>query len=145
MSRGTIARATLVGRLGNPPEVKTIKGNTRVANLSVAVSSGYGDNVTTSWFNVQVFGDKRIDALVSYAGKGSKVFIEGELRIRQYEKDGGKRYATEIIVGFDGVVEIVSSKEEDSRNGGGSGSSQPRPKPQPQPAFDSELDDDVPF
>lgn len=139
MSKGTVARATLVGRMGAAAEVKTIGEKTRVANISLAVTQGWGDRETTSWFNVQLFGDKRIDAVVQYSDKGTKLFVEGELRIRKYEKDGQNRYATEIIVGYDGTVEILSTKEERSAEGGS------QPRQQPAPARDLELDDDVPF
>lgn len=138
MSKGTVARATVIGRMGSALEEKTIGGNTRVANLSLAVNQGWGDRETTSWFNIQVFGDKRINALAQYSDKGTKLFIEGELRIRKYDKDGQNRYATEIVVGYDGVVEILSTKEEREAGGGTS------PKPAPAP-LDSDLDDDVPF
>jgi len=142
MSKGTLARAVIVGRMGNAIEVKTIGGSTRVANLSLAVSQGYGDKQTTSWFNVQVFGDKRIDALSNYTDKGTKLFVEGELRIRKYQKDGTDRYATEVVVGYDGVVEILSSKDEQAASGEGS---RGQSAAKPQPAFDSDIDDDVPF
>lgn len=137
MSKGTVARATIIGRMGSAAEVKTIRGDTRVANISLAVTQGWGDKETTSWFNIQLFGDKRIDAIEQYTDKGTKLFVEGELRIRKYEKDGQNRYATEIVVGYDGVVEILSSKEE--RESGGA-SSKPAPA-----TIDQELDDDVPF
>lgn len=140
MSKGTTARAILVGRMGAPLEVKTIPGGTKVGNVSVACTSGYGDKAVTSWFRIQIFGDKRIEAISTYATKGTKIFVDGELRIREYQKEGITRTATEVVVGYDGTVEIIAD--------GADGQERPAPAQQPRrdpPPRDSDLDDDVPF
>lgn len=140
MSKGTIARATIMGRMGKPIEVKSLtKG--KVGNFSLAVNQGWGDKATTSWFNIVVYNDKKIEVLQSYTEKGSRVLVEGELRIREYTKDGEKKYATEIVVAFDGSIEIIDGKKDGDGDARASGSSSSRPAP----AFDPELDDDVPF
>lgn len=138
MSKGSNARGYLIGRLGDNIEVKELtKG--KVGNLRLAVSSGWGDKVTTSWFTVVVYDQKKIEALDNYTEKGSRIFVEGELRNRSYEKDGSTRYVTEVVVGFDGVVEILDGRKDPDASSSYTRTSRPAPP------VDEDLDDDVPF
>ena len=110
----------------------------------------------TEWHRVVFFG--RIAEVVGeYARKGSKLYVEGRLQTREWEKDGVKRYTTEVVVDMGGQMQLL-----DSRQGGGEqGMSQSRPQrpaaqpqaaAQPQqaapqqsaPDYDS-FDDDIPF
>ncbi len=135
MSKGSSARAVLVGRMGNAIEVKALPNDNKVGNIRLATSSGYGERAVTSWHNIVVYDKKKIELLEAYTDKGSRIFIEGELRVREYDKDGSKRYITEIVVAFDGVMEII-----DGRKDGDAPHITTTDKPSP-----SDLDDDVPF
>lgn len=93
-------RVTLIGNLGNDPEVKVFDSGDKVANFTMATSENYKDKngekqTKTEWHNIKVWGN--IVAVVEkYLKKGSKVFVEGKITTRSYDKDGEKRYVTEI-------------------------------------------------
>jgi single-strand DNA-binding protein len=94
-------KVTLIGNLGNTPEIKTLEGNKKMARLSLATNEIYknkkGERVTdTTWHNVICWGPL-VDVLEKYTQKGSEVAIEGKLVNRNYtDKEGVKRYITEI-------------------------------------------------
>ena len=90
----------LIGRLGNEPEIKDYDSGKRKAAFSVATNEIYYNNKgekirDTQWHNVVVWG-KKVDIVEKYLNKGSEVAIEGKLINRSYEKDGERKYITEI-------------------------------------------------
>ena len=93
-------KVMIIGRLGGDPELKTLGSGAIVANFSVATSKKYKDKngnakEDTEWHRVVVW-NKLAQLCGEYLAKGRQVYIEGELRTRSWEKDGEKRYATEI-------------------------------------------------
>ena len=96
-------KVTLIGHLGNTPEVKTFDGNKKLARVSLATNETYknkkGEKVTeTTWHNLIVWGTIA-ERFAKYTQKGSEVAIEGKLVNNNYtDKDGNKRYSTEIQV-----------------------------------------------
>ena len=90
----------LIGRLGNEPEVRTFDSGKKMASFSLATNETYYNNKgekvdDTQWHNVVVWG-KKVDVVESYLKKGSEIALEGKLINRSYEKDGMKKYITEI-------------------------------------------------
>lgn len=100
MSEG-LNRCTVMGNLGNDPDLRFTQGGTSVLNMSVAATTRYKDQDgewkdRTEWVRVVVWG-KRAEALGKLLGKGSRVYVEGELRTSSWEdKEGTKRYKTEV-------------------------------------------------
>lgn len=99
----SINKVILLGNLGKEPEVKTFDGGSKIAQFTLATTkkgfttkSGNVIPDKTEWHNVVVLSGLA-DVCEKYLHKGSKVYIEGELRYREYEKDGAKRYVTEIF------------------------------------------------
>jgi single-strand DNA-binding protein len=96
-------KVQLIGNLGNNPEIRTTDGGKKMARFSVATSEIYrnakGEKVTeTQWHNLIAWG-KVADIAEQFLSKGSEVAIEGKLINRNYvDKDGKKRYITEILV-----------------------------------------------
>ena len=93
-------RVFLFGNIGADPEVRTTQGGTAVMKLRLATNERYKDNAgvwqdRTEWHRVTVWG-ARAEALGRLLAKGSTIFVEGSLRTSSYEKDGEKRYTTEI-------------------------------------------------
>jgi len=91
----------LCGHVGQPPEVKTFEGGNKVALFSLATNESYrnkdGEKVTqTEWHKVQAWG-KLAGIVEQYVDKGSNLLIEGKIKTRSYDKDGEKRYITEIV------------------------------------------------
>ncbi|MEM6736855.1 MAG: single-stranded DNA-binding protein [Bacteroidota bacterium] len=90
----------LIGRLGNEPEVRTFESGKKMASFSLATNESYynteGEKMTdTQWHNIVVWG-KKVDVVKNYLRKGSEIAMEGRLINRAYEKDGVKKYVTEI-------------------------------------------------
>lgn len=96
-----VNKVILVGRLGKDPEVRHLEGGVAVASFPLATSETYtnkeGTRVEqTEWHNIVVWRGLA-EIAEKYLGKGKMVYIEGKLRTRSYEKNGEKRYSTEII------------------------------------------------
>ena len=172
MARG-VNKVILVGTCGQDPEVRYLPNGNAVTNLSLATSEQWTDKQTgqkverTEWHRVSMFG-KVAEIAGEYLRKGSQVYIEGKLQTREWEKDGIKRYTTEIIVDMQGTMQLLGGRPQNQDGsqpqGGGNNYNQaprqqaPRPQqsapqqrpapqqtaPQPAPDFDS-FDDDIPF
>lgn len=139
MSKGTGLRAIGVVRFGKEPEVKQV-GNATMLEGRVAATSGYGSREATSWLMLKVFGDKRVEVLSPRLQKGSRVFVDGEMVVREWnDRDGNKRQAPEIVVGFDGTIEMIDGLAGDRQQ------SQQQQQQQPNQSFNDDLDDDIPF
>ena len=93
----------LVGNLGTDPEVKNFDANKKLARLSLATNESYkndkGEKVTdTHWHSLVLWG-AQAKLAEEYLKKGDEISIEGKLSSRSYvDKDGNKRYATEVVV-----------------------------------------------
>lgn len=172
MARG-VNKVILVGTCGQDPEVRYLPNGNAVTNLSLATSEQWTDKQTgqkvekTEWHRVSMFG-KVAEIAGEYLRKGSQVYIEGKLQTREWEKDGIKRYTTEIVVDMQGTMQLLGGRPQGDQQQGGNNYQQsaprqqaPRPQsapqpqreraapaqqPAPQPAadFDS-FDDDIPF
>lgn len=149
-----INKVILVGTCGQDPETRYLPNGNAVTNLSLATSEAWTDKQTgqkverTEWHRVSLFG-KVAEIAGEYLRKGSQVYIEGKLQTREWEKDGIKRYTTEILVDMRGTMQLLGSKPQ------GQGGQQPQAQPQRQqrapqnqqaapPDHDS-FDDDIPF
>jgi single-strand DNA-binding protein len=153
----SVNKVTLIGNLGNDPEMKALTSGSQVANLSIATTDSWRDRNSgemqerTEWHRVVCF-DRLAEICGQYLRKGSRIYIEGSLRTRSWEQDGQKRYTTEIV-----------GREMMMLDGRGEGdmsapaAMQPRPQstsapqqqspPQPvsQPMPDPNIDDEIPF
>ena len=90
----------LIGHLGNDPEVRTLENGVKVATFRLATTESYRnkDNQRvdqTEWHNI-VLWRGLAEIVEKYLKKGSQVYIEGRIRTRSYEKEGQKRFVTEI-------------------------------------------------
>ncbi|NTW98349.1 MAG: single-stranded DNA-binding protein [Geobacteraceae bacterium] len=100
MSRG-LNKVMLIGHLGNDPERRETASGQSVCNFTVATSESFKDSAgelqeRTEWHRIVVWG-KLADICSQYLKKGAKVYIEGKLQTRSWEKDVQKQYTTEII------------------------------------------------
>lgn len=106
MSR-SLNKVTLIGNLGNDPEVRSTSGGNRVATFSLATSRSWngpaGDRQEkTEWHRCVVWNTKTsqlADIVEKYVKKGDKLYVEGRIEYRQWQdKEGQTRYSTEINV-----------------------------------------------
>lgn len=96
-----VNKAIIIGNLGGDPEFKVFANGGAIANATVATSESWKDKQTgeqkekVEWHRV-VFRNRLAEIARDYLKKGSKVYVEGSLRTRKYEKDGQTHYTTEI-------------------------------------------------
>lgn len=101
MARG-VNKVIIIGNLGGDPDVRFTGQGTPVANLTIATSEQWKDQQgqkqeKTEWHRVVIIG-KLAEVAQQYLKKGAKVYIEGKLQTRKWNKDGIDRYTTEIVV-----------------------------------------------
>jgi single-strand DNA-binding protein len=165
-----VNKVILVGNLGADPEARSLNNGGEVVNIRVATSESWKDRdgnrqERTEWHNVVIFNENLGRVAKNYLRKGSKVYLEGQLQTRKWtDQNGNDKYTTEVVLQrFRGELVLLDSREgasggsfgggggySDDLGGGGSGGgfggggskSQQRPQPA---AFDTDLDDDVPF
>lgn len=95
-------RVQLIGNVGNDPEIKTLENGKKLAHVTIATNDKYindkGEKVEqTEWHRVTAWG-KTAEIIEKYVVKGKEVAIEGKLTHRSYDKNGEKRYVTEVVV-----------------------------------------------
>jgi single-strand DNA-binding protein len=152
-----INKVTLIGNLGNDPEVRHLESGAMVARLSVATNENYKDKdgnwqKLTEWHNVVVWRDLA-DRAEKQLKKGMMVYVEGKISYRKYAgPDGSDRYATDIVANNLRILEKPAGSGADNRfpsseppnMGGGSNNASSMPDaPPPPPA--TEGGDDLPF
>jgi single-strand DNA-binding protein len=128
-------KVMLLGNLGADPELKMTQSGQAVLKLRLATTETYLDkNQTrqerTEWHSVTLWG-KRGEALAKFLTKGERIFVEGSLRTSSYEKNGEKRYSTEINA--TNIILAGRGKGQgagDDMGGGGGGGYERRPAPQ---------------
>ncbi|MCK5639543.1 MAG: single-stranded DNA-binding protein [Gammaproteobacteria bacterium] len=150
MARG-INKVILVGNLGKDPEMRYTSNGGAIANLTIATSEQWTDKQSgqkqekTEWHRVVMFG-KLGEIAGEYLRKGSQVYLEGRLQTREWEKDGVKRYSTEIVAND---MQMLGGK---GGSGGSTDFNQDRPAQSApaqaapaQAATANDFDDDIPF
>lgn len=134
-----VNKAILIGNLGADPDTRYTQGGTAVASLSLATTESYKDKDgnkqdQTEWHKVVAWG-RLAEICGEYLAKGSKVYIEGKLQTRMWEKDGVKHYTTEIVAR---EMKMLSPRPQSP--GGQSGGCGGEPFHEPPP-----VGDDLPF
>ena len=114
--------ATLIGRLGKDPEVRSLQNGGKVCNLSIATSETWKDKMSgerkerTEWHRVVIFNENLVTVAERFLKKGSKVYVEGQIETRKWaDQSGVEKFSTEIVLRqFRGELTLL-----DSREGGG--------------------------
>ncbi len=106
----SVNKVILVGNLGRDAETKFMENGTALSRFSIATTHSYkqGDEwkEQTEWHNIVLW---RKEKLAQYLTKGTQVYVEGRLQTRSWDKDGEKRYATEVVA--DDII-LLSGKRE---------------------------------
>lgn len=172
---GSVNKVILVGNLGADPEARSLNNGGEVVNLSVATSERWTKDgerqEKTEWHRVVIFNENLGKVAKQYLRKGSSVYLEGQIQTRKWtDNSGQEKYTTEVVLQrFRGELVLLGGREGGGGGGGGSswgeedrggssggqsssggygrsGGGDRAPAPQRGPsAFDSDLDDDVPF
>ncbi|MDY0362782.1 MAG: single-stranded DNA-binding protein [Desulforegulaceae bacterium] len=136
----SINKVILIGNLGANPEIRYFQDGTAVCNFNMATSENWTDKQSgekrekTEWHRIVVFR-RLAEICEQYLHKGSKVYVEGKLQTRSYEKDGQTRYVTEIVASEMRMLDKAPAS---------SGSSVP-PSPYENNGPPGPPDDDIPF
>tara|TARA_Y100001935_G_scaffold248286_1_gene245267 strand:- start:714 stop:1145 length:432 start_codon:yes stop_codon:yes gene_type:complete len=143
MARG-INKVILVGNLGRDPETRYLPSGGAVTNVSLATSRSWKDRDSgeqrekTEWHRI-VFFNRLGEIAGEYLKRGSKVYVEGELRTREWEKEGQKHFTTEIVAN---EMQMLDSKggntDYDANTNSPSGASSSL-------SSTDIIDDDIPF
>lgn len=166
----SVNKCILIGNLGADPETKSFQNGGKIANLRLATSESWKDRQSgerkerTEWHSVSVQSEGLVGVVERFLRKGSKVYIEGQLRTRKWQdQSGNDRYTTEIVLNGPRAVLVMldgaqggGNRQSDDGWGGGAGSQgsgdyrrseQERGGfgGQPSGSFDDDLDDEVPF
>lgn len=170
MAKGSVNRVTILGRLGQDPEVRSTASGTQITNISVATTEiGKADDQgrrqeLTEWHRITIFGRMGENA-AQYLRKGSMVYIEGRLQTRKWQDQNGQdRYSTDIIAnemqfiggkpdsqGSQQGYQPQSSGQAPNNQGfanavsGRGGFQQPSGQPAPRPGGFDDFDDDLPY
>lgn len=157
MARG-VNKAIIIGSLGSDPETRYLPSGGAVTNVTIATNEQWRDKQTNEqkerveWHRA-VFFNKLAEIAGQYLKKGSKVYVEGSLRTRKWEKDGQTHYTTEIVAS---ELQMLDSRDA----GSGRGESRPRsaepdrggyqapfvaPKSASEPPPFDNFDEEIPF
>ena len=126
---GSVNKVILVGNLGADPEVKSFQNGGKVCNLRIATSESWKDRMTgerkerTEWHSVAIFSEGLVGVAERFLRKGSKVYIEGQLRTRKWQdQSGNDRYTTEVVLqGLGSVLTMLDGAPGGGGQGGGYG------------------------
>lgn len=97
---GSLNKVQLIGNLGRDAELRYTPGGASVSTINMATTETWNDKSgakqeKTEWHRVVLWG-KQAEVLSEYLVKGKQVYVEGRLQTRMWEKDGEKKYTTEI-------------------------------------------------
>lgn len=123
---GSVNKVILIGNLGRDPEVRSFQNGGKVCNLRIATSENWKDKNTgerrehTEWHSVSITSDGLVRVAEQYLRKGSKVYIEGQLKTRKWQDQSGQdKYSTEVVLsGFGSTLTMLDGPS------GGQGNSQ---------------------
>ena len=130
-------KVTLIGRLTKDPELRYTSSNIAVASFTLAVDRGYtspNGERQADFLNIVVWR-KPAENVKKFLTKGSQVAVDGSIQTRSYEKDGSKKYITEVVAENFSLLE--SKKVTESRNNA--------VQPIEESPFNGVSDDDLPF
>lgn len=125
----SLNKATLIGHVGQDPQIKTLQSGVKMANISIATSEKWTDKHTgekrekTEWHRIVIFNEGLVNLVENYVRKGNKIYIEGSIETRKWQdQQGVDRYSTEIVLkAYNGRIILLSSKNEGGGQSGGGG------------------------
>ena len=148
MAKGTVNKVTLIGRLGQDPEIRFSGEGNAVASFSVATNESWKGKdgeiqERTEWTKCTVFGATAEKYIQPYVKKGTLVYIEGSLKTDKWQdKDGNDRYSTGVVANNYGGVQILGGGGEVDA---GSSTDMNQERPQTENLSQAVEDDDLPF
>lgn len=147
---GSINKVILVGNLGRDPEVRHSQDGNKIVTFNVATSETWKDKNgerkdRTEWHRIVIFSPGLAEVAEKYLKKGSKVYIEGQLRTRKWQDASGQdKYSTEVVLsGFNAYMIMLDKTSGDVEP------TEDDSMPSPDSGWDNtsttDIDDEIPF
>lgn len=142
---GSLNRVHLIGHLGRDPETRYSADGSAITNASLATTESYKDKggnkqEKTEWHRLVFFG-KLAEIAGEYLAKGSLVYVEGRIQTRSWDKDGEKKYSTEIV---GEKMTMLGGKRDAAEPAAGAPAGGKAPAKRSGGSFD-DMDSDIPF
>jgi len=143
----SLNKASIIGNVTANPKISLTKDGSKIASFTIATNEKWKSKDGTrqervEWHRIVVYSDGLANIVERYVGKGSKLYVEGQLQTRKWkDKEGNDKYTTEIVLkGFNAVLHMLDSKKDNVA---------PQPqnnenKQQVREAFDDGMED-IPF
>lgn len=149
----SVNKAQILGRVGQPPNIKTTQAGDKIASLSVATSERWTDKRTgekvekTEWHRISVFNQQIVGVIEKFVKKGDLIYIEGQLQTRKWQDNNGiEKYTTEIVLSkFKGEIGLIGSHKNDSASSQSADYSSAKDGATQYQTTAQQLDDDIPF
>lgn len=144
----SINKATIIGNVGKEPQIRQTNDGKEIASFSVATSESWKDKNTgekkesTEWHNIVIFSQGLVGIVKNYVKKGSKLYIEGQIKTRKWtDKQGVDKYTTEIVLqGFNGTLQLLNKVDmPDAHSTAKSNGYQPQQEAQQEQDFEDEI------
>ncbi|MBR0560069.1 single-stranded DNA-binding protein [Neokomagataea anthophila] len=150
---GSVNKVILIGNAGRDPEIRHTQSGSKIANLTLATSDTWNDKQSgerkerTEWHRVVCFNDHLAGVIERFVKKGSKLYIEGELRTRKWtDQSGQEKYTAEVTIDrFRGDVTLLDSRNNGDQNSGRQQSSSQSHHDGYGSPGRNDFDDDLPF
>ncbi len=115
----TVNQATLLGNVGKDPEIRKANNGKEIASFSLATTESWknkesGNRETkTEWLNIVVFQEGLVSTIKKYVKKGTKLYIQGQIKTRKWtDKSGVDKWTTEIVLSnFSSVLKVIGAKD----------------------------------
>jgi single-strand DNA-binding protein len=164
---GSVNKVILLGNCGADPEIRRTQDGRPIASIRLATSENWRDRESgerrekTEWHSIVVFNEGLCKVIEQYVKKGSKIYVEGQLKTRKWQdQSGNDRYSTEIVLqGFNCTLQLLDKPQGSGYQPGGNGgedfggdpdraagnSSRTQQSSTSDGNLSRDLDDDIPF
>lgn len=147
-----VNKAIVLGHLGADPEIRRTQSGLAVATFSVATGESWKDKTTgekkqhTDWHRIVIFNEPLVKLAEQYLKKGSKVYLEGQMKTRRWTDGAVERFVTEVVLGaFRATLVLLDKREgvppaDETSYGAAAPGGAPAPAGKP-----ADADDEIPF
>jgi len=149
----SLNKVTLIGNLGQDPEVRSTQNGGEIATFSIATTESWKDKNTgerkdkTEWHRVVVYSQGLVGVVKNYLKKGSKIYIEGALQTRKWtDNQGIERYTTEVVLqNYNSNLQMLDGRDRSNSSMSDNGYNQSASSKKNNDVMIEENDDEIPF
>ena len=149
----SLNKVTLIGNLGQDPEVRSTQNGGEIATFSIATTESWKDKNTgerkdsTEWHRIVIYSQGLVGIAKNYLKKGSKIYIEGSLQTRKWtDNQGIERYTTEVVLkNYNSNLQMLDGRDRSSGSMSDNGYNQSSSGKKNNDVMIEENDDEIPF